>query len=157
MMNFAGNLYYCEGVCAASVDPCFGITPPGSDTICPATTGTWHSTVDTSTYDPSNVCFIGAATGGTNCNTYCAALGRNCMQAQDNGKHSAHAIPTTTQVPGSLTDCLCLQLANVASAVTTLARTCPIMAAIKTGAARSADALAQPWTEFRVSTRTATE
>ena len=65
-------------------DPCAGLTIPAGDTVCPQTTGTWHNTVDTSQYDPNAVCFIGAATGGTNCNAYCNALGRDCMQAQDN-------------------------------------------------------------------------
>jgi hypothetical protein len=68
----------------AAQDPCDGINAPGGDTICDSITGSWHNTVDSTGYDGGAICFIGAATGGDNCNNYCAALGRPCMQAQDN-------------------------------------------------------------------------
>ena len=71
-------------VLPAAADPCEGINAPRGDTICESISGAWHQTIDPSGYDGGAVCFISAATGGDNCQNYCAALGRPCMQAQDN-------------------------------------------------------------------------
>jgi hypothetical protein len=89
-LTMGGANVWVNGITAAPptsppVDPCTGLDVPGGDTICESiTSGSWHNTVDMSQYDDTAVCFIGAATGGDNCANYCAALGRSCMQAQDN-------------------------------------------------------------------------